>query len=107
MCVCVRVCYTQRRLISPLCVQDLKRAGLLRGSLTVEQQHQLIQGSSSLEDAVSGCKYLQVSTQQLTQLGNEVLRVRDTARLRIDAQTQSTYTRSIAVDFARARPVRV
>ena len=40
--------------------QDLEKAGLLRGTLTVEEQHQLISGCDNLEKCIPGSKYLQV-----------------------------------------------
>ena len=41
-------------------LRDLDKAGLLRGTLTVEQQHQLISGTNNLAECIKGTKYVQV-----------------------------------------------
>lgn len=44
-------------------LKELERSGLLRGSLSVVEQHKLISGTSSLADCVVDAKYVQVSKQ--------------------------------------------
>ena len=44
-------------------LRDLDKAGLLRGTLSVEQQHQRIRGTNDFEECVKGAKYVQVSAQ--------------------------------------------
>ena len=43
-------------------LKDLNEAGLLRGKLSVEEQHALISGTDSLQKCVQGAKYIQVKT---------------------------------------------
>jgi len=40
-------------------LKDLNEAGLLRGKLSVEEQHALISGTDSLQKCVQGAKYIQ------------------------------------------------
>lgn len=44
-------------------LKELEKSGLLRGSLSVVEQHKLISGTSSLADCVVDAKYVQVSKQ--------------------------------------------
>ena len=41
-------------------LRDLDKAGLLRGTLNAEQQHQLISGTNDFAECVKGTKYIQV-----------------------------------------------
>lgn len=41
-------------------LKDLQTAGLLRGKLSVEEQHKLITGTNSFEECIKGAKYIQV-----------------------------------------------
>ena len=51
-------------------LKDLQEAGLLRGKLSVEQQHELISGTNTLQTCVEGAKYVQViSTSYTTNAG--------------------------------------
>lgn len=43
-------------------LNELKKIGLLRGNLTVEEQHNLIRGSTDISSTVSGAIYVQVIT---------------------------------------------
>ena len=42
-------------------LKELEKSGLLRGKLSVEEQHQLISGANSLSECLKGTKYVQVN----------------------------------------------